>query len=122
MFNWTLLKFQKYDKIGPKVILKNDGMLKWNKFLNQKIPFRRVKFLRYRNSGKLIRLPETFTHDLVYFIGVLIGDGTVNKPIKREKGGYYWSISISGEKQFLKILLRIVQRLFNCEPKLQKKK
>ena len=51
---------------------------------------------RAHASPLVITLPTTLTQELSYVVGAFLGDGSIKKPLKRKKGGYYYSLDFTG--------------------------
>jgi hypothetical protein len=107
-----------YDSVDSiKAVNKDDKEI----ILEKLIDFEGVKGFRAKRSSKIIRLPLEMTADLAYFLGIVIGDGYV-KMVKRNKGGYYWDIVITGEKNYIELLAKITNKLFGHRPTVKKDK
>jgi hypothetical protein len=107
-----------YDKPDSiKVIIKDGSETNLNVVSNFEI----IKGFRAKRSGKIIKLPLKMTADLAYFLGVIVGDGYV-KMLKRKKGGYYWEIVVTGVKDYIEYLVKLVKSLFNYSPYVTKEK
>lgn len=79
-------------------------------------------FYTYKKSRYSIKLPDEITEDFAYFLGVIYGDGSVNTPIKRAEGGFYKKVIITCRKDFLNILLPLIERIFSFKPRVYKDK
>lgn len=79
-----------------------------------------IEYYYTPRSPYKITLPSYFCGDLVYLIGVITGDGTIVRPIKRKRGGYRWRISITGEHDPLKFFANIVAGLFDYGSKIHR--
>jgi len=77
-----------------------------------------IEYYYTPRSPYKITLPSYLSGDLVYLIGVVMGDGTIVSPVKRKRGGYRWRISITGEHDPLEFFAKIVASLFDYEPKI----
>lgn len=78
--------------------------------------------VRYYRSQNIVKIPLHATNELSYLTGIIIGDGTVHSPVKRNRGGYHWKITITGEKEYTDLISDIVFRLFSYKPKVTKDK
>ena len=76
----------------------------------------------YKRSKKRVILPKEYSEDLVYFVGAIIGDGTVHGLVKRRKGGSYHKISFAGSYEFIKILEDLIEKLFGWKSLIAKRK
>jgi len=76
-----------------------------------------IEYYYTPRSPYKITLPSYLCSDLVYLIGVMMGDGTIVSPVRRKRGGYRWRISITGEHDPLEFFANIVAGLFDYEPK-----
>jgi len=69
-----------------------------------------------------VNLPKEVTPELAYFIGAILGDGSIKTPIRRNKGGYYWEVSIACNQDYSRIARKIIWDLFALEPVVWKDK
>lgn len=123
MFKISKLEDSRYDRGMIKVTTKEGMVSKWSDFLSSRRSFGEIMSIGYGNSKNSIKLPMKFSPDLAYLLGALIGDGCVQGPIKRGKGGRYWRISFSGEMPFLRReIYPLFLRLFGHQPRFTKKK
>jgi len=81
---------------------------------------RSIEYYYTPRSPYKITLSSYLCGDLVYLIGVIMGDGTIVSPVRRKRGGYRWRISITGEHKPLGVFKNIVAGLFGYEPKVHK--
>lgn len=63
-----------------------------------------------------VNLPSEINPDVAYLIGVMLGDGSVMTPIKRKKGGYYWKIQVTSNKDYSDVVYNLLQKIFKCRP------
>lgn len=73
-------------------------------------------------SKQKAKLPGEYSPDLAYFVGALIGDGTLHSPVSRERGRYFTRVSFVGSQEYMKIIEDLVMKLFGWKPVVYKKK
>jgi len=69
----NLLHYPKFDSKPFKMISNNENMNKNS-----------VKFYRGYKSKHIVMLPSVITPKLSYLLGVILGDDSIKKPIKRK--------------------------------------
>lgn len=109
-----------FDLKQPKVVLKNKSEMNLTKFCKEKTS--KIEGFRAYRSKNIIKLPFQVSEKLAYFIGWILGDGCLRTPIKRKRGGYYWSIEITCEKKWTELLSQIVYELFNYHARIKQDK
>ncbi|MBU2520405.1 MAG: LAGLIDADG family homing endonuclease [Nanoarchaeota archaeon] len=108
------IHYPKYDSKTPSIAILNNG--EENKLDNFEIYLEDIIGIRAHGSSKVIKLPTCLNKKLAYLTGVILGDGSIAKPIKRKKGGFYWSVRITGEYEYIKIVSKILFKIFNYIP------
>jgi hypothetical protein len=103
-----------HDKVINAVL--EDGN---EKIINEELmtnKYELIKGYRAHGSPNVIKLPFNISCDLSYLTGVLLGDGTVHSPIVRIKGGYYWKITFTCQGEYMNIISRLIEDIFNYKP------
>ncbi len=62
-----------------------------------------------------VNLPKNITPELAYLIGAILGDGTIQKPLKRKRGGYYWDIEITSNKEYSILIEKVCENIFKIK-------
>jgi len=112
-----LLYNERFDRKQPKVLLKNKKEILLEQFL--KIKTKKIRGFRAYCSKNIIKLPFKNSAKLAYFIGWVLGDGCLRTPIKRKRGGYYWSVEITCEKKWTLLLQKIIYDLFSYKARIK---
>ncbi len=106
--NLGLLFDSRFDILPPRIVPDVPG-------------FVRVTLL---NGKQAVRIPIVMNGKLAYLIGIIIGDGYVNRAAKRKShgNGYYWKIVITGPHDYLVSLQNLFLGLFGVHGGLVKDK
>jgi len=113
----SLLYDKNFDLKQPKIVLKNNSELNLNTFHRLKV--NQIEGFRAYRSKNIIKLPVLVSRKLAYFVGWVLGDGCLRTPIKRKRGGYYWSIEVTCQKKWTELLSQIIYELFNYQARIK---
>lgn len=112
-FNISRLYHPHYDSDKSLIaVLKNGNEISLSKLKKGK---KRISGIRAYGSSRIIVIPD-LNHDLAYLTGFILGDGTVSSPVKRKEGGFYWQVKIAGEHKCIRMVSKIVSKLFDYDP------
>ena len=82
-----------------------------------------IEYLNTNSRHKIV-LPKRPSPDLFYFIGVIIGDGSMPVSIRKYNGKRRWKIAIEMTAiDYVKtVLIPLIKSLFNIKPRVYKRK
>ena len=121
-FSINKLYYPGYDKNPSKAVLKSGDeitIVNFNRIIHNKSE---IIGFRAFGSSSIIFIPFNMTPKLAYLIGIIFGDGSILKPIKRKAGGYYWIVEIYCNGKHKDIILKLVKNIFNYPPVITKDK